>query len=134
MRRGGFSLLEILFAILILGTSLVVVIGHVNHGVRMYRIARETVIATSIAQTKLQAVVSPPPGDSVHTMDEAGPVAEDGRFSYHVSVTEAELPGIEKELLSGLYRAEVVVEWTTDVRREVRLVQLVVEKPNEDVK
>lgn len=134
MKRAGFSLLEILIAVAILGTSLVVVIGHVNHAVHMYRIARETVVATGLAQAKLAELVSPPPGDSVHEGSDGGTFREDGRFSYRSVISQAELPGIDKSQLSGLYRVEVVVEWTSDVHREIKLVQLVTEKPTEDFK
>lgn len=121
-------------AVAILGTSLVVVVGHVNHGVSMYRVARETVVATSLARAKLDALVSPPPGESVRAGSDSGSFEGDARFTFSTVVQEAQLPGIDRSELPGLFRAEVTVEWTTDVRRQVRLVQLVTEKPTEDSK
>lgn len=130
--RRGFSLLEILMAVAILGTSIVVVVGHVNHGVMMYRVARETVLATALARGKLNELVTPPPGESVRTGSESGVFDEDQRFSYQTVISEAELPGIDKSDLPGLYRAEVTVSWKHDVVRSIHLVQLIPEKPVED--
>lgn len=119
-------------AVAILGTALVVVVGHVNHGVSMYRIARETVIATALARAKLNELVSPPPGESVRTGSDSGTFDEDSRFSWSTVIAEAEIPGIDRKDLPGLYRAEVTVEWTHDVRRTIHLVQLIPEKPSEE--
>ena len=132
--RGGFTLLEILMAVAILGTSLVVVVGHVNHGVSMYRIARETVVATSLARAKMDELVNVPPGDSIRVGEDAGNYPEDMRFTWRTVIAEAELPGIPKDQLPGLYRAEVLIEWHTDVHRQIRLVELVTEKPTEEAK
>ena len=101
---------------------MVVVIGNVTHSVRMYRVARETAIATSVAEAKLTAAVHSK--DSIRPGSDGGTVTEDPRFTYRVTIDEATLPGFEKEDLPGIYRAEVVVQWDCGTPREVRLVQL----------
>ena len=120
--RRGFTLLEILIAVGILGTAVVVVIGNINHAVSMYRVARETAAATAIAQSRMQDLLhGKEPPRSQH---ESGPVKEDPRFTCSIAIDEASLPGFEKNDLNGIMRVEVLVQWDSGVTREVRLVQL----------
>jgi type II secretory pathway pseudopilin PulG len=125
LARAGFSFLEILIALGILGTAVVVVIGHVNHAVAMYRVARETVVATSLAQARLSAIVGS--REPLRERRDKGTVKEDPRFAYSERIEEFSLPapGLEKDDLKGILRAEVVIHWESGARRQVRLVQLV---------
>jgi prepilin-type N-terminal cleavage/methylation domain-containing protein len=118
---GGFSLLEILIAVAILGSSLVVIMGNINHAVVLYRVARETTVATAIASARMQLVLGQ--GDGLRTTEENGVAEEDRRFRYKVSVTEANLPGFETRDLNGLLQVDVVVSWD-DGKRDVHLIQL----------
>src|SRR5687767_785241 len=123
VRRSGFTLFEILIAVAILGTALVVVVGHVNHAVTMYRVARETVIATSLARTKLDEVTSS--SDTLRERSESGTVKGDDRFTYRIEVAEYALPGFERGEVKGLYRAEVRIQWVSGATRQVKLVQII---------
>jgi len=120
--RRGFTLLEILIALSIVGSSLVIVLGNINHAVLIYRVAKETAVATNIAQERLQSVLSSK--DRIREMSDSGRVKDDPRFDYAVSVTEFSLPGFEKNDLAGLFRVEVTVRWSSSVQRQVRLVQI----------
>ncbi|MBI4858740.1 MAG: type II secretion system protein [Candidatus Riflebacteria bacterium] len=122
-RRPAFTLLEILMAVAILGSAVVIVMGNINHSITLYRVARETVTATTLAQSKLAELLSS--RDSIRPSSEAGRFKEDSRFGYTVTVSDATLPGFEKDDLKGILRATVVVQWDSPHTREVRLVQLV---------
>jgi prepilin-type N-terminal cleavage/methylation domain-containing protein len=129
--RRGFTLLEILIAVCILGTSLVVVIGHVNHAVRLYRVARETIVATSLARARLDELTGT--RDPLRERTEAGPVKEDTRFHYAISIREYQLPGFEKDDVKGLFRVEASIDWDHGVRR-VRLVQILTNPDPEEAR
>jgi prepilin-type N-terminal cleavage/methylation domain-containing protein len=123
----GFTLLEILIGLSILGCSLVVIMGNVNHAVLMYRVARETAVATTIASARMQRVLAQ--GDGLRTTEENGVAEEDRRFRYKVSVTDANLPGFEVRDLNGLFKVDVTVSWDGGVR-DVHLVQLATNAPS----
>ena len=56
--QRGFTLLEIVLAVGVMGLALVVVVGNIQHSVGMYRVARDTVIATSVARELMEQTVS----------------------------------------------------------------------------
>jgi prepilin-type N-terminal cleavage/methylation domain-containing protein len=119
-KERGFTFLEVIIALCILGGAVVVVMGNIDHAVTVYRVAREMAVATNAAQAKLQELFSSK--DPIKESEESGVIEQDPRFRFRRSVTETALPGFEKEDLKGMFRVEVVVTWDSP-ERAVRLVE-----------
>ncbi|MBI4872350.1 MAG: prepilin-type N-terminal cleavage/methylation domain-containing protein, partial [Candidatus Riflebacteria bacterium] len=63
--RRGFTLLEILVALGILGSSLVILLTNIFHSIEMYRVAQGTLLAGFLAQEKFTELVNAKSGVSV---------------------------------------------------------------------
>lgn len=125
--RRGFTLLEICLAVGVMGLALVVVVGNIQHSVGMYRVARDTVLATSAAREILEKTVLRVEKHAL-SREELRERVEQGRvegqpwLEYRIEVTPARLEGLDDFDLPGVFRVEVVVSWNYKVERRVRLV------------
>ena len=118
--RRGFTLLEIMIALAILGSSLVVLLTSIFHSVEMYRVARDTVIAGFLAQEKFTELRTARSGVGIGDARD-GPFEKfpGYRWSYRVEKVTME-PLVP--VVPGLRRIEVVVTWDS---RPVRRIQVI---------
>lgn len=125
--RPGFTLLEICLAVGVMGLALVIVVGNIQHSVGMYRVARDTVLATSAAREILEKTIHRVEKHSL-SREELRVRTDDGRVEgqpwlrYRIDISEARLDGLEDFELPGVFRVEVVVSWFYRTDRQVRLV------------
>ncbi|MBI4871115.1 MAG: type II secretion system protein [Candidatus Riflebacteria bacterium] len=119
-RAGGFTLIEILIALAILGSSLVVLLTSIFHSIEMFRVAQDTILAGFLAQEKFteleNAKSSVNIGDSRDGVFEKAP-----GYAWRYQVSKVGLlPFLET--VPGLRRLEVVVTWDTRPVRSIRIV------------
>jgi general secretion pathway protein I len=116
----GFTLLEVLVALLVLGVAVVAALGLVGGALRLARASADHVEATLLAQAKL-AEAGVPPLEETQVDGTQGPY----RWSRRVVLDPKLLPGPpedpDKETVR-LARVSVEVEW--GVNRRVELVTL----------
>ncbi len=120
---GGFTLLEIMIAVAILGSSLVILITNIYHSVKIYRVARDTLVAGFLAQEKFTELVN---GKNPVRIGDY----KDGRFEkaphyrwrYRVEKVSLQ-PFIET--VPGLKRLQVVVSWSQVPKREIEVISYV---------
>ena len=116
MNTRGFTLLEVLVALAILGIAVVASIQGFAQGLRLLKLAGDHQEAMLIADQKLREVTTPTEGH------------EDGtetRFQWRRTVTRVptpELNDLAKPVPWTVYQIDVHVQW--DQRREIHLVTL----------
>ncbi len=94
-RITGFTLLEVLIAVAILGASLAVLLGSVNNNLILASQSKNLVIASALAQRKLSEVELdgfPEEGE------QEGEFTEATGFRWYMSVTPLGLPGLDTEI------------------------------------
>ena len=120
MGRGGFTLLEIMIALAILGSSLVLLLTSVFHSVKMFRVAQETLVAGFLSQEKFTEVINAKSsisiGDSKDGIFEKAPA-----YSWSYRIDKVGLPPF-MDTIPGLKRIEVVVGWDSDRHRHIEII------------
>ena len=114
--RRGFTLLEILIALGVLGTAMVAVAGAINTSARRVLAARENLVASRIASARLHEVLSRNKPEPDSGVEESHP-----GFSWEVLTEEAAYWIGDLELAQRSLRIEVVIRWR-DGSRELHLV------------
>ncbi|HNY65739.1 MAG TPA: type II secretion system protein [Deltaproteobacteria bacterium] len=100
--RGGFTLIEVLIAMVILGIAFTVLIGATNQSVDMATRSKFITTSTLLAQKRIAEVVSSNSLQNTGTND--GDFGED-----HQGYTYVE--NIETTQLDGCYRYTLTVKW-----------------------
>lgn len=116
MNARGFTLLEVLVALVILGTAVVASIQGFAQGLRLLKLSGDHQEAMLFADTKLRDIVAPEAGR------EEG---AEGRFSWTRTVTRVPTPELGEAARPSpwaVYQIDVRVRW--DERREVELTTL----------
>lgn len=111
---AGFTLLEVLVALAILGLAVVTLIQGFAQGLRLLKLAGDHQRAVLLADLRAREVVTPQEGETT---------GSDGPFSWDRTVTRVDTP----EATTGpvtvrLYRIDVHVRW--DERRSVEVATL----------
>jgi prepilin-type N-terminal cleavage/methylation domain-containing protein len=110
MRQRGFTLIEIVVALAILGVGLVVIIELFAGGLRLGRASEEYSKAVSLARMKLEEISLNP---ILQEGNETGEFDKD--FRWQVAVTRMEILPVERppefQPLVELYRVKVDVLW-----------------------
>jgi general secretion pathway protein I len=111
--QAGFSLLELLVAIAILGVSLAALYQSVSGATRNVRIDRDTLYAAELARSLVaeHALVSP---GGINLRGETA-----GGFRWQAVSQPVELPLLESLVPGALHQLDVEVRWD-DGRRERR--------------
>ncbi|MGH7333305.1 MAG: type IV pilus modification PilV family protein [Candidatus Rokuibacteriota bacterium] len=113
---GGFSLLEVLIALAILGTAVVAAIQGVSQGLRLLKVSGDQQQATVVADQKAREVISPVEGV------DAG---SEGRFSWQRVTRVVETPELTPADSSPKWRVfEITVAVTWDEQRRVDVTTL----------
>jgi general secretion pathway protein I len=122
-RQGGFTLLEVLVALAILGVAVVAVIQGFAQGLRLLKLSGDHQQAMLLADIKLREVTD------VQLSGDAGPVEreadDEGPFHWERTTTLLETPDLRPATGPPrwrVYQLAVRVSW--DERREVELVTL----------
>lgn len=115
-RRRGFTLLEILCAIGLMGTAMVAVAGAIDTCAERILAARENLVAARLADARLQEALAL---DDPEAAAGAGVGDEDRRFQYTVEVRDEPVTLAELELGKRNKLIEVVVTWRHGERRLV---------------
>jgi type II secretion system protein I len=115
--EGGFTLLEVLIALAILGTAVVASIQGVSQGLRLLRAADEQQRAIIVADQKARELLVPTEGTESGT---------DGRFAWQRTARIVETP--ELTPVNGpprwrVFEISVVVTWGEQRRLEVSTVR-----------
>jgi prepilin-type N-terminal cleavage/methylation domain-containing protein len=119
MRRGneqGFTLLEVLVALVILGTAVVAAIQGFAGGLRLLKLSGDHQEAMLLADQKLREMTTPVEGREDGT---------DDRFQWSRTVTRLPMPELEGSVRGrrwGSFEIDVRVRW--DEKREVQLASL----------
>lgn len=114
--QDGFSLLEVLIALAILGTAVVASIQGVSQGLRLLKVSGDQQQATAVADQKAREVVSPVVGT------ESG---SEGRFSWQRVTRVVETPELTPADSAPKWRVfEVAVAVTWDDQRRVEVATL----------
>ncbi len=131
-RRNGFTLLEIMIALGILGSSLVVLLTSIFHSVEMYRVAQETVIAGFLAQEKFTELRTARSGVGIGDYKDGAFEKFPGyRWKYRVEKVTLE-PLVP--VVPGLRRLEVEVTWGRRPMRRVEVISYIPDRELEKVK
>jgi general secretion pathway protein I len=117
-RAGGFTLLEVMLAFVLLATAMGLVIAMLSNGLRQVQQAQNATEASLYAQSLL---------DGLGVLEPIEPMAQDGefdggRYRYHLEIVEAADPAPRLELPSRveprqaldapmLYRIGLSVRW-----------------------
>src|SRR3990172_3038929 len=91
----GFTLLEVLVAVAILGAALAVLLGAVNKDLILASQSKNLVIASALAQRKLSEIELKGFPEEV---EEEGEFTEAPGFKWYSSVTHLGLPGLDTEI------------------------------------
>ena len=114
MNARGFTLLEVLVALAILGVAVVASIQGFAQGLRLLKLSGDHQEAMLIADERMREIVTPVEGSEDGT---------DRRFQWSRTVTKVAMPddpGAAKPVPWTVYQVDVRVRW--DERREVQLV------------
>jgi len=101
----GFTLLEILVALVILGTSVVIVLQLFSSGLRSIHASEDLALASLQAEAKLQEILEDPALDEKTSTD----VTESG-YRFDVAVTEA-LKERTENLTVKMLQVDLTVRW-----------------------
>ena len=93
--NSGFTLLEVLVAVAILGAALAVLLGAVNKDLILASQSKNLVIASALAQRKLSEIELKGFPEEV---EEEGEFTEAPGFKWYSSVTHLGLPGLDTEI------------------------------------
>ncbi len=104
--EGGFTLLEVIFAVAILGMSLVTILGLQIKTIRLQQISNRTTVATLLAQEKMtEKMIEIGESESPPFYSESGEFEDEAYnqygWEYTVTATEA----------ATLYRIDLTVFW-----------------------
>ena len=103
----GFTLLEILVALVILGTSVVIVLQLFSSGLRSIHVSEDLALASLEAEAKMQEILEDPALDEKTSTD----VTESG-YRFDVAVTEA-LKERTENLTIRMLQVDLTVRWMT---------------------
>jgi prepilin-type N-terminal cleavage/methylation domain-containing protein len=103
----GFTLLEILVALVILGTSVVIVLQLFSSGLRSIHASEDLALVSLAAEAKLQEILEDPALDEKTSTD----VTESG-YRFDVAVTEA-LKERTENLTIKMLQVDLTVRWIT---------------------
>jgi len=131
--RHGFTLLEIMMAVGILGFSVVIILGNVRHSLRLDRLGRQSLIASQAAQLKLEEILNSMEEGSknksdIDITDREGTFKAWPWLSYKVVVADAEPEIFQEVELEDLLSVQITVSWHDSVRREYTLSHLTVKE------
>jgi type II secretion system protein I len=113
MNQRGFTLLEVLVALAILGTAVVASIQGFAQGLRLLKLSGDHQQAMLIADQKVRDVTTPVEGKEDGT---------EARFQWSRTVTRLPMPELDSAARQnrwGIFEIDVRVTW--DERREVQL-------------
>jgi type II secretion system protein I len=113
MNQRGFTLLEVLVALAILGTAVVASIQGFAQGLRLLKLSGDHQQAMLLADQKVRDVTTPVEGREDGT---------EARFQWNRTVTRLPMPELESGARPnrwGVFEIDVRVKW--DERREVQL-------------
>ena len=116
-RRAGFTLLEVLVALVIFALSFGVLAQIMQTGLRQSTVAESTVAATSLARSQLARVGTELPLEVGETEGEA----EDG-MRWHTAIQLAGPP--DEDLRIASYEVQVTVSWGAGAAEQVTLTTL----------
>jgi prepilin-type N-terminal cleavage/methylation domain-containing protein len=118
MRQRGFTLIEIVVAMAILGVGLIVIIELFAGGLRLGRASEEYSKAVSLARMKLEEISLNP---ILQEGNETGEFDKD--FRWQVAVTKMDLLPVERppgfQPLVEFYRIKVEVLWKSGVKERI---------------
>ncbi len=117
--EGGFTLLEVLIALAILGTAVVASIQGVGQGLRLLKAAGDQQQAIIVADQKARELLVPTEGTENGT---------DGRFSWQRTARVLETPELNPANATQKWRVfqiSVVVTWDAQRRLEVSTLRTV---------
>jgi prepilin-type N-terminal cleavage/methylation domain-containing protein len=114
--QAGFSLLEVLIALAILGTAVVAAIQGVSQGLRLLKVSGDQQQATAVADQKAREVVS---------LVEGVDSGSEGRFSWQRVTRVVETPELTPADSAPRWRVfEIAVAVTWDDQRRVEVTAL----------
>jgi prepilin-type N-terminal cleavage/methylation domain-containing protein len=114
--QAGFSLLEVLIALAILGTAVVATIQGVSQGLRLLKVSGDQQQATAVADQKVREVVS---------LVEGVDSGSEGRFSWQRAMRVVETPELSPADSAPKWRVfEIAVAVTWDDQRRVEVTTL----------
>jgi prepilin-type N-terminal cleavage/methylation domain-containing protein len=116
MNQKGFTLLEVLVALVILGTAVVAAIQGFAGGLRLLKLSGDHQEAMLLADQKVREMTTPVEGREEGTED---------RFQWSRTVTRVPMPELEGSVRGrrwGSFEVDVRVRW--DDKREVQLASL----------
>ncbi len=102
----GFTLLEVIFAVAILGMSLVTILGLQIKTIRLQQVSNRTTVATLLAQEKItEKMIEIGASESPPFYSESGEFEDEGyeRYGWEYTVTATEA--------DTLYRIDLTVFW-----------------------
>jgi type II secretion system protein I len=115
VKARGFTLLEVLIALAILGVAVVASIQGFAQGLRLLKLAGDHQDAMMVADQKMREVVVPTEGDEEGT---------ETRFRWKRTIARVPtaLSDTAQPMTSAVYQIDVHVQW--DERREIHLATL----------
>lgn len=115
---GGFTLIEVLVALVIGGLAVMAIAAVFGSGLLASRVSNQAVIALTLAETKLAAAGADEP---LRPGDRGG--SFDNHFGWRLSIARYEDPGrpvssdVETPSALRLYRIAVTVAWNDGAKR-----------------
>lgn len=115
MKAAGFTLLEVLVALAILGLVVVGAIQGFAQGLRLLKLAGDHQTAMQLADQKMRETLTPREGQ------ESG---QEGAFAWERTVRALEAPDLARQAGAPWHAYEVAVRVRWDERRQVELTTL----------
>lgn len=134
-RNKGFTLIEVVVALAILGVGLMVIIELFSGGLRLARASMEYTKAVNYARTKMEEITVKP---AVVEGTEEGE-SDDKTFRWQVGVKKVDLLSIDKSVdykpPIELYQVKIEVFWKSGTKEKSTSIEsLKAIKPEEDQK
>ncbi len=101
---GGFTLLEVVVAVAILGAAAAVLLGSVNRNLELAFHSKNLLVATALAQKRMAEIEL---DDALETGEWEGTFDEAPSFAWHLTVEPFVVGGLDTEMLL----VRLVVTW-----------------------
>jgi len=133
-KRAGFTLVELIIAIFILGIAITAVLGIFPLGMQIIKFSETATVATHLANAKIEEVISTPYKEiPLGTTTESTLLAPFQRYvrEMRVNYVDPSLNLQESSSDTGIKKIEIIVSWKSSLKisnKNIKITTLISEK------